>query len=135
MVERVLGKNELDSSKLDVNKTFIYLQLPDNLPLPVEGSSRAYFDGSIGGDTIRFGNGGKIPLPGKAYFARYAVISHGMLICAKKWLIPGMAMIAGRASSRSSSATTHVWLCSTGFAASLKTAVGQLPVAAVAMCS
>lgn len=78
MVERVLGKNELDSSKLDVNKTFIYLQLPDNLPLPVEGYSRAYFDGCIGGDIIRFGNGGKIPLPGKAYFARYADLCEKM---------------------------------------------------------
>ena len=78
MVERVLGKNELDSSKLDVNKTFIYLQLPDNLPLPVEGYSRAYFDGSIGGDIIRFGNGGKIPLPGKAYFARHADLCEKM---------------------------------------------------------
>ena len=78
MVERVLGKNELDSSKLDVNKTFIYLQLPDNLPLPVEGYSRAYFDGCIGGDIIRFGNGGKIPLPGKAYFARHADLCEKM---------------------------------------------------------
>lgn len=78
MVERVLGKNELVRSRLEVVKSDVYLQLPDNLPLPVEGYSRAYFDGSIGGDTIRFGNGGKIPLPGKAYFARYADLCEKM---------------------------------------------------------
>ena len=78
MVERILGKNELVMSRLEVVKSDIYLPLPDNLPLPVEGYSRAYFDGSIGGDTIRFGNGGKIPLPGKAYFARYADLCEKM---------------------------------------------------------
>ena len=72
MVERILGKNELDRSRLDVTNTVIYLPLPDNLPLPVAGYSRAYIDGKIDGDTIRFGNGDRIPLPGKAYFARYA---------------------------------------------------------------
>lgn len=72
MVERILGKNELVMSRLEVVKSDIYLPLPDNLPLPVAGYSRAYFVGSIAGDTIRFGDGGKIPKPGWSYFARYA---------------------------------------------------------------
>ena len=78
MVERVLGKNELVRSRLEVVKSDVYLPLPDNLPIPVEGYSRAYFDGCIGGDIIRFGNGGKIPLPGKAYFARHADLCEKM---------------------------------------------------------
>ena len=72
MVERIMGKNELVRSRLEVVKSDIYLPLPDNLPLQVAGYSRAYFVGSIAGDTIRFGDGGKIPMPGASYFARYA---------------------------------------------------------------
>ena len=78
MVERVLGKNELVRSRLEIVKSDIYLPLPDNLPLSVAGYSRAYFVGSIADDTIRFGDGGKIPLPGKAYFARYADLCEKM---------------------------------------------------------
>lgn len=72
MVERILGKDEFVRSELQMAVADTYLSCPAAAPLPIGGYIRAYLDCRIMDDTILFGNGGKIPVPGKDYFARNA---------------------------------------------------------------